>query len=112
MAYKAKRKRHVCSTKGCRNREVILYSKNGEIGGGLYLCKECIEALGGFLHMFDAEEKTNEITEPVEEAHGIESEGAEAEETAEQVSETADEEAAEEALPAENKPKRKKKANK
>lgn len=98
MAYRAKRKRHVCSTKGCRNREVILYSKNGEIGGGLYLCKECIEALGGFLPQFETE-KNNKATESAQERSIAEADST-------------DDEIVKEALPEEYKPKKKKKENK
>lgn len=43
MAYNIKRIRHVCSVKGCNNRDVVLIAKNGQIGG-VYLCEECAKA--------------------------------------------------------------------
>lgn len=61
--YKAKRKRHVCSIKGCRNREVILFARSSEIGGGVYLCKECIEELSKCTGMFDDVENTESVVE-------------------------------------------------
>ena len=57
MEYKGKRMRHVCSMKGCGNREVFLVTKNGEFGGGLYLCEECIKGLQKFIPYFEAERK-------------------------------------------------------
>ena len=50
-----RRMRHVCSMKGCRNRDVMLVSKNEELGGGLYLCKECITELQRFKPYFEDE---------------------------------------------------------
>ena len=50
MGYNTKRIRHVCSVKGCNNRDTILIAKNGQIGG-VYLCEECAkkaaEVFGG-----------------------------------------------------------------
>lgn len=69
MAYKAKRMRHICSMKGCRNRDVMLISKSGELGGGLYLCRECIENLQKFIPYFDAKaEKKDDKTKKTVEA--------------------------------------------
>lgn len=68
MAYHGRRMRHVCSTKGCSNRDVILYAKNREVGGGLYLCKTCIENLQKFLPLFGDGKKADEKKEVVEKA--------------------------------------------
>ena len=57
MAYIGRRMRHVCSMKGCRNREVFLVSKSNELGGGLYLCEECMKGMGKFIELFEAEKK-------------------------------------------------------
>ena len=68
MAYHGRRMRHVCSTKGCSNRDVILYAKNREVGGGLYLCKTCIENLQKFLPLFGEGKKADEKKETTEKA--------------------------------------------
>ena len=79
MAYTARRMRHVCSMKGCRNRDVVLVSKNGELGGGIYICHECIEGLQSFIPVFYPEvgvtpkEAKNEAkAEPIKETHETE----------------------------------------
>ena len=43
MGYNIKKIRHVCSVKGCSNRDVVLIAKNGHIGG-VYICRECAKA--------------------------------------------------------------------
>ena len=64
MAYIGRRMRHVCSMKGCRNREVFLVSKNGELGGGLYLCEECMRGMKKYIDLFDAEKKAKKTESP------------------------------------------------
>lgn len=61
--YLFKRKRHVCSMKGCRNKEVLLCTKNGELGGGIYLCRECIEALSENVKLFDGEKAAPAVSD-------------------------------------------------
>lgn len=48
MSYNKRRIRHVCSVKGCSNRDVVQIARGGHIGG-VYLCRECAkEALSAF----------------------------------------------------------------
>lgn len=76
MSYNKRRIRHVCSVKGCSNRDVVLISRNGHIGG-VYLCRECAsEASSAFEEKKavkkavapEAVEEVAEIAEVAEEA--------------------------------------------
>ena len=68
MAYNTKKIRHVCSVKGCSNRDVMLIAKNGHIGG-VYLCRECAKAaLDALTEKKSAKVKVEEAPEVVEEA--------------------------------------------
>lgn len=65
MSYNKRRIRHVCSVKGCSNRDVVLIARGGHIGG-VYLCRECAsEALSAF------EEKKTAVPEAVEEVSEV-----------------------------------------
>ncbi len=68
MAYNTKRIRHVCSVKGCSNRDVVLIARNGHFGG-VYLCRECAKAaLDALTEKKSAKAKVEEAPEAVEEA--------------------------------------------
>ena len=54
-----------------------LYAKNREVGGGLYLCKTCIENLQKFLPLFGEGKKADEKKETTEKAVEGVAEGAE-----------------------------------
>ncbi len=56
MSYNVRRIRHVCSVRGCGNRETILIAKNGQLGG-VYLCAEC--AKKAFEVFSEAEKKAD-----------------------------------------------------
>lgn len=38
---------HVCSVRGCSNRDTVLVARSADGGGGVYLCGECIKAAYG-----------------------------------------------------------------
>ena len=68
MAYNIKKIRHVCSVKGCSNRDVVLIAKIGHIGG-VYLCGECAKAaLDALTEKKATKAKVEEAPEVVEEA--------------------------------------------
>ncbi|MBR2131505.1 MAG: hypothetical protein IJ955_03045 [Oscillospiraceae bacterium] len=38
---------HVCSVRGCSNRDTVLVARSADGGGGVYLCGECVKAAYG-----------------------------------------------------------------
>ena len=38
-------RRHICSVKGCGNRDTVLVARSQDLYGGMYICRGCVAAL-------------------------------------------------------------------
>jgi hypothetical protein len=40
--------RHICSVRGCGNKDTVMVARSSDLAGGLFLCKNCAEELYRF----------------------------------------------------------------
>ena len=40
--------RHICSVRGCGNKDTVMVARSSDLAGGLFLCKNCVEELYRF----------------------------------------------------------------
>lgn len=71
-------RRHICSVRGCGNKDTVLFARSADLAGGIFICRDCVAELASFF--FPPEE---EKTETVPESAEIVPESAETAETAE-----------------------------
>ena len=71
-------RRHICSVRGCGNKETVLFARAADLAGGIFICRDCVAELASFF--FPPEE---EKTEAVPESDEIVPETVETVETAE-----------------------------
>ena len=79
-------RKHICSVRGCGNKETVLFARSSDLAGGIFICRDCVAELASFFFPPD-EEKT-----------GTAAGSAETAETAE-TDETAESDASPEAVP-------------
>ena len=65
-------RRHICSVRGCGNKETVLFARSADLAGGIFICRDCVAELASFF--FPPEE---EQTETVPESAEIVPESAE-----------------------------------
>ena len=69
-------RRHICSVRGCGNKETVLFARSADLAGGIFICRDCVAELASFFFQpeegkADAvpdSEKTVETVETVETA--------------------------------------------
>lgn len=71
-------RRHICSVRGCGNKDTVLFARSADLAGGIFICRDCVAELASFF--FPPEE---EKTETVPESAEIVPESAENADTAE-----------------------------
>ena len=79
-------RKHICSVRGCGNKDTVLFARSADLAGGIFICRDCVSELASFFFPPD-EEKT-----------GTAAGSAETAETAE-TDETAESDASPEAVP-------------
>ena len=40
--------RHICSVRGCGNKDTVMVARSSDLAGGVFLCKNCVEELYRF----------------------------------------------------------------
>lgn len=40
--------RHICSVRGCGNKDTVMVARSSDLAGGLFLCRDCAEELYRF----------------------------------------------------------------
>ena len=81
-------RRHICSVRGCGNKETVLFARSADLAGGIFICRDCVAELASFFFPPE-EEKAEAVPETAETA-------AETDETA---TETAESDASPETVP-------------
>ena len=83
-------RKHICSVRGCGNKETVLFARSADLAGGIFICRDCVAELASFFFQPE-EEKSETAAETVE--------TVETAETAETAQETAESDASPETVP-------------
>ena len=57
-------RRHICSVRGCGNKDTVLFARSADLAGGIFICRDCVAELSSFF--FPPEEEKAETVETVE----------------------------------------------
>ena len=50
-------RKHICSVRGCGNKDTVLFARSADLAGGIFICRDCVAELASFFFPPD-EEKT------------------------------------------------------
>ena len=65
-------RKHICSVRGCGNKDTVLFARSADLAGGIFICRDCVAELASFFFPPD-EEKTGTAAETAETAETAES---------------------------------------
>ena len=65
-------RRHICSVRGCGNKDTVLFARSADLAGGIFICRDCVAELASFFFQPD-EEKSETAAETAETAETAES---------------------------------------
>ena len=60
-------RRHICSVRGCGNKDTVLFARSADLAGGIFICRDCVAELASFFFPPE-EEKAETVPEPDETA--------------------------------------------
>lgn len=60
-------RRHICSVRGCGNKDTVLFARSADLAGGIFICRDCVAELASFFFPPE-EEKTETVPESAETA--------------------------------------------
>lgn len=40
--------RHICSVRGCGNKDTVMVARSSDLAGGLFVCRDCVKELYDF----------------------------------------------------------------
>ena len=58
-------RRHICSVRGCGNKDTVLFARSADLAGGIFICRDCVEELASFF--FPPEEEKTETAPETDE---------------------------------------------
>ena len=58
-------RRHICSVRGCGNKETVLFARSADLAGGIFICRDCVAELASFFFPPE-EEKAEAVPETAE----------------------------------------------
>ena len=65
-------RKHICSVRGCGNKDTVLFARSADLAGGIFICRDCVAELASFF--FQPEEgKAETVAETAETAETAES---------------------------------------
>ena len=41
-------RKHICSVRGCGNKETVLFARSADLAGGIFICRDCVAELASF----------------------------------------------------------------
>ena len=56
-------RKHICSVRGCGNKDTVLFARSADLAGGIFICRDCVAELSSFFFPPE-EEKTETVPEP------------------------------------------------
>ena len=65
-------RKHICSVRGCGNKDTVLFARSADLAGGIFICRDCVAELSSFFFPPE-EEKTGTAAETAETAETVES---------------------------------------
>ena len=87
-------RRHICSVRGCGNKETVLFARSADLAGGIFICRDCVAELASFFFPPEEgktdpalKEETNAEAESVPETEETAAETAESDASTETVPE-------------------------
>ena len=60
-------RKHICSVRGCGNKDTVLFARSSDLAGGIFICRDCVAELSSFFFPPE-EEKTETVPESEETA--------------------------------------------
>ena len=60
-------RRHICSVRGCGNKDTVLFARSADLAGGIFICRDCVAELASFFFPPE-EEKAETVPETSETA--------------------------------------------
>ena len=60
-------RKHICSVRGCGNKDTVLFARSADLAGGIFICRDCVAELSSFFFPPE-EEKTETVPESEETA--------------------------------------------
>ena len=60
-------RKHICSVRGCGNKDTVLFARSADLAGGIFICRDCVAELASFFFQPD-EEKSETAAETAETA--------------------------------------------
>lgn len=78
-------RKHICSVRGCGNKETVLFARSADLAGGIFICRDCVAELASFFFPPE-EDKTGTAAETAETAETA-AETAESDDSTEAVQE-------------------------
>ena len=64
-------RRHICSVRGCGNKDTVLFARSADLAGGIFICRDCVAELASFFFPPE-EEKAEAVPETVETVETVE----------------------------------------
>ena len=58
-------RRHICSVRGCGNKETVLFARSADLAGGIFICRDCVAELASFFFPPE-EDKAETVPESAE----------------------------------------------
>ena len=82
-------RKHICSVRGCGNKDTVLFARSADLAGGIFICRDCVAELASFFFQPDEEksETAAETAEIVPESEETAAETAESDDSTETVPE-------------------------
>ena len=65
-------RKHICSVRGCGNKDTVLFARSSDLAGGIFICRDCVAELASFFFPPE-EEQTETVPESAENADTVES---------------------------------------
>ena len=90
-------RRHICSVRGCGNKDTVLFARSADLAGGIFICRDCVAELSSFFFPPE-EEKTETVPEP-EKTEAETADTVESDASQETAAETAESDDSTEAVP-------------
>ena len=56
-------RRHICSVRGCGNKDTVLFARSADLAGGIFICRDCVAELASFF-LTPEEGKADAVPEP------------------------------------------------
>ena len=78
-------RKHICSVRGCGNKDTVLFARSADLAGGIFICRDCVAELASFF--FPPEEEKSETAAETAETAETAAETSESDDSTEAVQE-------------------------